>query len=124
MEFIEVETRDFNDYVIEGWFKEGACGLGNRILEFIQVKTNGQFRSDFGNGITCCFRGQSRTSTYSRVDFDCNDLFIHRVYAKLHVAAPAKIPILRIILKAISRILWKAVSLNVIAGATVMESPV
>ena len=37
---------------------------------------------------------------------------------------PAKTPILRIILKAISRILWKAVSLNVIAGATVIESPV
>ena len=37
---------------------------------------------------------------------------------------PAKSPMLRIILMAMSRIRWKAVSERVIAGATVMESPV
>ena len=37
---------------------------------------------------------------------------------------PAKFPIERIILIAMSRILWKVVSESVIAGATVIESPV
>ena len=37
---------------------------------------------------------------------------------------PAKSPMLRIILIAISRIRWKVRSDNVIAGATVIESPV
>src|SRR5690606_35865933 len=37
---------------------------------------------------------------------------------------PAKSPILRIIWMAISRIFWYVLSLKVIAGATVIESPV
>ena len=37
---------------------------------------------------------------------------------------PAKFPIERIIRIAISRIFWNVVSDNVIAGATVIESPV
>ena len=37
---------------------------------------------------------------------------------------PAKSPMLRIILMAMSRILWNVESLSVMAGATVMLSPV
>ena len=37
---------------------------------------------------------------------------------------PAKFPIARIIRMAMSRIFWKVVSLNVMAGATVILSPV
>ena len=55
MEFIEVETRNFNDYVIQGRLKEGAGCLGNGVLEFVQVKTDGQFGCDFCDWITGCF---------------------------------------------------------------------
>ena len=86
MEFIEVETRDFYDDVIQRGLKEGASSLGNGVFEFIQVKTDGQFRCDFSDRVTGCFRCQSRTSTYPWVDFDGDDFFVHWVNAELHVA--------------------------------------
>ena len=55
MEFIKVKARNFYDDVIQGGFKEGTGGLGNGVLQFIEVETNGQFRRNFRNGITGCF---------------------------------------------------------------------
>ena len=86
MEFIEVETRNFYDYVIQGRLKECAGCLGNRVFEFIQVKTDGQFGCDFRNWVSCCFGGQGGTSTYPWVDFDGDNLFVYRINAKLYVA--------------------------------------
>ena len=55
MEFIEVKTRDFYDYVIQGRLEEGTGCLGNGVFEFVQVKTDGQFGCDFRNWVTGCF---------------------------------------------------------------------
>ena len=83
------------------------------------------FEATFAMGYPVAFEAKAEErDTRGLISIAMMSSFSSGLTANCTLQPPAKSPILRIIFIAISRMRWKAVSDNVIAGATVMESPV
>ena len=76
-EFIERETRNFRDDVIQSRLESRIGSAGDRVLHFIQSQADSDLRRHLRNRITGRFTRQSRRTADARVHFD--DVVVERV---------------------------------------------
>src|SRR5471032_1964206 len=85
-EFLERETRDLGDHVIDRWLERCRRGAARDfIAQFVQRETHGQLGGDLGDRETGGFRRQRRGTRYARVHFNDDHAAIDRIDRELHV---------------------------------------
>ena len=90
-ELIEIPARHLHDDVVECRFKVCRGCLGDLVLQFIEGKAEGQFRSDLGDRIPGGLGGECGGAAYAGIDLDGNDLFRFRIEGELHITATGEV---------------------------------
>ena len=87
-EFLEGETRNLGDHVVDAGLEAGRRGTaGDFVAQFVQRVAHGQLGRDLGDRKAGGLGGQGRGARHARVHFDHDHAPVHRVDRELHVRA-------------------------------------
>ena len=86
-EFLERESRNLGDDVINGWFKTRRCLTCDVVEDFVEGVANGQARRNLGDGEAGGFAGERRRSTDPRVHLNHDHIAIGGIDRELNIAA-------------------------------------
>ena len=84
-EFFKCPTRNFRNYVVNGWFKTGRRHLRNVVRNFIQRVSNSKFCRNFCDRESGCLRCQRRRTRHAWVHFNHHEITIFWIHRELHV---------------------------------------
>jgi hypothetical protein len=123
-ELLEREARPLHDDVVDGRLERRRRGAGDVVLQLVERVADRELGGDLGDREAGGLRRQRRAARHARVHLDDQLRPVAGSTANCTLEPPVSTPISRMIAIEASRMRWYSLSVSVIAGATVIESPV